>query len=189
MPTAAIPKRQVRRLWTFKEMAATLPETNSPVELWDGEIIMSPAPAPSRQEIVLNFASLLRDFVTAKRLGKVFVSPIDVVLTQHRAVQPDVLFISKGRSAMIQEVIRGAPDLVAEVVSDGSWKRDRVEKKDLYEQFGIAEYWIIDPEAHTTEVFVLTKRGYELHSRAESGGVAISKLLPGFSASWAQLSA
>ena len=122
-------------------------------------------------------------------MGKVFVSPIDVVLTQRRAVQPDVLYISRERFAMIQEVIRGAPDLVAEVVSEGSWKRDRVEKKGLYEQFGVNEYWIIDPEARTTEVFVLAKRGYELHSRAKSGETAVSRLLPGFAASWAQLSA
>jgi len=148
---------------------------------------MSPAPAPSHQAIVLNFASLLRNFVNSKTLGKVFVSPIDVVLSQRRAVQPDVIFISKGRLGIIQEVIRGAPDLVAEVVSEGSWRRDRVEEKGLYEQFGVFEYWIIDPEAQTMEVFFLGKKGYELHSRTQSGQTAASNLLTGFSVSWDQL--
>jgi hypothetical protein len=64
-----------------------------------------------------------------------------------------------------------------------------VEKKDLYEQFGVPEYWIIDPEAHTIEVFVLGEKGYELHSRAALGETAVSRLLAGFSASWAQLMA
>src|SRR6266446_6990309 len=155
MATAAVPKPQARRFWTFNQMAARLPESNSPTELWDGEIIMSPAPTPSHQDIVFNFASLLKEFVSAKKLGRVFVSPIDVVLSEHRAVQPDIIYISKTRAHIIQDVIGGVPDLVAEVVSGGSWKRDRVEKKGLYEQFGVVEYWIIDPEARTAEVFAL----------------------------------
>jgi Uma2 family endonuclease len=184
----AVPKPHTRRIWTFEEMSAELPEANTPTELWDGEIIMSPAPTPSHQDVVLNFASLLKSFVAAKKLGKVYVSPIDVVLSQRRAVQPDVLYISKARTQVVQDVIRGAPDLVAQVVSEGSWKRDRVEKKGLYEQFGVAEYWIIDPEAQTMEVFALGKRGYELHSRAGGGARAVSRLLPGFEVGWDQLS-
>jgi Uma2 family endonuclease len=187
MAITTVPRPKLRRLWTFNEVAAKLPESNIPTELWDGELIISPAPTPTHQDIVLNFASLLRNFVNPKAAGKVFVSPIDVVLSQRRAVQPDVIFISKGRLGVIQDVIRGAPDLVAEVVSEGSWKRDRVEKKGLYEQFGVSEYWIIDPEAHTMEVFVLGRRGYELHSRAQSGETATSKLLSGFSVTWDQL--
>jgi len=186
MPTA-VPKAQAVRRWTFSQMAASLPESNSPTELWDGEIIMSPVPTPSHQDIVLNFASLLRDFVTAKKLGKVFVRPIDVVLSPRRAVQPDIIYIAKPRLQIIQDVIRGAPDLVAEVVSEGSWKRDRVDKKGLYEQFSVPEYWIIDPEAHTIEVFVSGKKGYQLHSRAESGKTAVSKLVPTSAACWHQL--
>jgi Uma2 family endonuclease len=189
MPSAAVPKSQTRRLWTFEEVAAKLPESNSPTELWDGEIVMSPAPTPSHQDIVLNFASLLRSFVRARNRGRVFVSPIDVVLSQRRAVQPDVIYISTSRLHIIQDVIRGVPDLVAEVVSEGSWRRDRVEKKGLYEQFGVAEYWIIDPEAHTIEVFVLGKPGYQLHSRAEAEQAAASQLLRGFNVSWSELTA
>ena len=170
-------------------MAAALPESNTQTELWDGEITMSPAPTPSHQQIVLNFATLLRAFVIAKKLGRVFVSPIDVVLSQRRSVQPDVIYVSKPRASIIQEVIRGVPDLVAEIVSEGSWKRDRVDKKGLYEQFGVAEYWIIDPESRTIEVFVLGRGGYQLHSRAEPGQSAASLLLPGFAADWEILTA
>lgn len=171
------PKARFRRLWTYDEMVAELPETNQPVELWNGEIIISPAPHPDHQTIMLNFAATLREFVAADQLGKIFVSPVDVVLTPHRVVQPDVLFIAKGRRDIVQEHIVGAPDLVMEVISVGSWQRDRIQKKALYEQAGVAEYWIVDPDSETIEVFVLTKGIYQLHSKSTRKESAKSRLL------------
>src|SRR5580692_7599446 len=99
MTTAELtrPKTKAKRLWTYAEMVAELPETSLPVELWNGELIMSPAPHPDHQEITLSFASALKGFVSRNQLGKVYASPVDVVLTQRRVVQPDVLFISSAR--------------------------------------------------------------------------------------------
>ena len=110
-----------------------------------------------------------------------------MVLSEHRVVQPDVLFISNSKKSIIQDRIRGVPDLVFEVISPGTWKRDRVEKKSLYEQVGIAEYWIVDPESRTIEVFALTKGSYQLHSRAADTEIAKSKLLSGFGISFNEL--
>ena len=183
------PKTKFPRLWTYDEMVAELPETNQPVELWNGEIIMSPAPHPDHQTIVLNFAALLREFVAAGRLGKVFVSPVDVVLTPHRVVQPDVLFIEKARLNIVGSHIGGVPDLVMEVISAGSWQRDRIQKKALYEQAGVAEYWITDPDAEAIEVFALIKGVYQLHSKATGKEPAKSKLLAGFKTTFAELKA
>ena len=188
MATATLPRPDAKkRVWTFDEMLAELPETNLPVELWDGEIIMSPTPNPNHQRLVFNLARLLRDFVTAKKLGEVFLGPLDVILTQRRVVQPDVFFISKSRLNLVTDRVRCAPDLTVEVVSHGSWKRDRVEKKDLYEQHGVREYWIVDPEAQTIEVFALEKGAFKLASKADVGETAMSKLLSGFEITWSQL--
>jgi Uma2 family endonuclease len=74
-----------------------------------------------------------------------------------------------------------------EVLSPGRRRRDRVDKKALYEQFGVREYWIVDPEAHTLEVFVLEKGDFKPHALAEQGEAAASKLLSGFTITWAQL--
>src|SRR6185503_4594800 len=123
MTTAAISRRKTKRLWTYDEMVAELPETNLPVELWNGEIIMSPAPHPDHQRIVKRLCEKMDRFVSARKLGEVFLSPLDVV-----------------------------PDLAVEVISEGSWQRDRIQKKALYEQFGLPEYWIIDPDSRTIEV-------------------------------------
>lgn len=188
MATATLPRPAARkRLWTFDEMVAELPESNLPVELWDGELIMSPTPNPSHQTIVFNLASLLKAFAEPKKLGRVYLSPLDVILTARRVVQPDVFYIAKSRLNLVTDRVRCAPDLAVEVVSPGSWKRDRVEKKGLYEQHGVREYWIIDPEAQTIEVFALERGAYKLFSKADLGETAASKLLSGFELTWSQL--
>jgi Uma2 family endonuclease len=177
-------KAQAQRLWTYAEVMAELPETRQHVELWNGELVMSPAPHPDHQEIVLNFAYALKEFAQRGQLGKVYASPVDVVLTPRRVVQPDVLFITKARLGIIKQYIDGVPDLAMEVISEQSWRRDRIDKKALYEQAGLPEYWIVDPDSQTIEVFALTGGVYQLHSRADKGQTANSQLLPGFAISF-----
>ena len=119
------------RQWTFEELAAELPESNLPTELWDGELIKSPAPSFLHQKIVDRFHDLLKTWVRRHRLGETALAPIDMVLTSRRATQPDVVFISNERLGIIKERIMGAADLVAEVISPGSRRRDRIDKRDL----------------------------------------------------------
>ena len=107
-------------------------------------------------------------------------APMDMVLSPHRAIQPDVLFISKERLSIIRRCVRGPADLVAEVVSPGTRHRDRIEKRDLYEQYGVREFWLIDPEAKTVEVFFLEDEQYRLLGRFRPGQTAESRLLRGF---------
>ena len=141
---------------------------------------MAPAPFFDHQKTVLRFYRRLDDWVSFGKLGEVVASPIDMVLSPHRAVQPDVAFIATARLAIIQRVIRGPADLVAEVVSLEGPSRDRIEKRDLYEQHGVKEYWIIDPEPETVEVLALVNGRYELVKRSRPGDTAASQLLPGF---------
>jgi len=181
------PKAKAKRLWTYDEMVAELDETNLPVELWNGEIVMSPAPHPDQGRIVGQFYKRLDRYVEENGLGEVLLSPVDVVLTQKRVVQPDVLFISKARLGIVKNYIEGVPDLAMEVISETSWQRDRIQKKALYEQFGLPEYWIVDPDGETIEVFTLVKGAYQIHSRAVKGQAAKSKLLSGFSLAFKDL--
>ncbi len=176
-----------RRRWTYAEMCAELEETNLPVELWDGELIMSPAPKPSHQTVVFALARRLAEFVEGQLLGRVFISPLDVVLGPRQVVQPDVFFIARERMGTIGDHITGAPDLAAEVISPGSRRRDRVDKKALYEQFGVKEYWLLDPDTSAIEVFVLVKGAYQLHCRVVEAESAHSKLLKGFKVSFNEL--
>ena len=179
MLTQAAPGNQ-KRIWSYEEVIAEMPESNEPCELWDGELIMAPMPSFYHQEIAFRFARLLHDWVTERKLGKVMGLPIDMVLSPHRVPQPDVSFISKERIAIIERVLMGPADLVAEIISPGGRTRDRIEKRDLYEQYGVKEYWIIDPEAQTVEVLFLEAGQYSLAVRAGRGERAGSRLLEGF---------
>lgn len=168
------------RSWTYDELVASFPESNEPAELWSGELVMPPAPSPIHQDTVFDFATLLRNWVDPRGLGKVYCSPIDMVLAPRRVVQPDVLFVAKKRLQIVKKAVFGAADLVAEVISESSHERDRIKKRDLYEQHGVQEYWLIDREATTVEVLFLTRGEFELIGRWRPGESAHSQLLKGF---------
>lgn len=168
------------RRYTYDELLAEKPESNLPCELWDGEVIMSPAPSYFHQKIVARFYRQLDDWVSDQDLGDVVPGPIDMVLSPHRVMQPDIVFISKDRLGIISRAINGPVDLAVEVISLGHRQRDRIEKRDLYEQYGVKEYWLIDPEAQTVEVLHLVNGRYQLAGRSTPGQTAASQLLPGF---------
>src|SRR5437879_6204982 len=176
-PTVAVPPK---RLYTYDELVAEFPESNQPCELWDGELIMPPAHFFDHKQVVLRFYRLLFDWVSNRKLGKVVTAPIDMVLSPHRAVQPDVAFIAQDRLGIIRRVIKGPVDLAVEVISLGTRNRDRIEKRDLYEQYGVKEYWIIDPEAQTVEVLYLEDGRYRLLMRSTAEQIVSSRLLAGF---------
>lgn len=178
MPEKLKPRRV--RLWTYDEMSAKLPETNQPIELWDGELIMGDAPTPKHQASVFELAKSIDKFVKENKLGRIFISPIDVVLSQRRVVQPDIVFVSTAKESIIQDAIRGVPDLVVEVISTGSWRRDTIDKRALYQQFSVPEYWIVDPEAATVEVLTLKDDAFQLFGRFGKTQSARSTLLKGF---------
>ncbi len=181
--TAAV----ARRLYTYEELVAEMPETNQPCELWEGEIIMSPTPSFWHQEIALRLYRALYAWVHPRDLGKVVTAPIDMVLSPHNVTQPDVVFIARERLDIIQRVIMGPVDLAAEIISLGGRNRDRIQKRDLYEQYGIKEYWIIDPEPETVDVLTLVGARYEVTMRCGRGQTASSRLLPGFALAMNQL--
>ena len=179
-PTETTGEKASQR-WTFVEWRAGLPESNRPTEFWDGESILSPSPSFYHQQIVDRFHDALKAWVRPRGLGKTCASLIDMVLAERRAVQPDVLFVGRERLGIIGDVVNGSADLVAEVISPESRRRDRFDKHDLYEQHGVQEYWMLDPEASTVEVFYLEDGQYRLVGRWGPGETAVARLLAGFS--------
>ncbi len=151
-------------------------------ELLDGELVMPPSPNTAHQTTVVNLLSLLNTFVRERGLGQVFVAPYDVVLSDFNVLQPDLLFVSAGRERIITpQNIRGAPDLVVEVLSPSTASRDWRVKLDIYAQHGIQEYWLLDPEGE--RVWVMTRTGDELSEAGTygRGDTLASNAVAGFS--------
>jgi len=119
--------------------------------------------------------------------GFVFPSPLDVYLPSGDVVEPDLLFLARGGSAVLQRWVRGVPDLVVEVLSPSSVDFDRRVKRDLYERNGVPEYWIVDPEARTIEVLRMDGAAYGNEARWAEGEVLVSPGLPGFQLQVAEL--
>jgi Uma2 family endonuclease len=123
-------------------------------EIIDGEHYVTPSPNLRHQRIARKLLSLLDAHVTAQHLGEVFMAPFDVVLTDLDIVEPDLFYISAARAAIVTDQnVRGAPDLVIEVLSPSTHKTDEVTKRKLYDRCGVLEYWVIDPELETVKVY------------------------------------
>jgi Uma2 family endonuclease len=159
----------------------SLPE-GTLAEFIGGEILMSPSPKTRHQRLVWRLGPALDDAVRQARRGEVFVAPFDVHLPSGDVVQPDVLFVSTARSAIVQDWIRGAPDLVVEVLSPETRQRDLDVKSELYARNGVAEAWLVDPDASTVEV-----RRAGAVVRLAAPDVLAPPLLPGFTLTLADL--
>jgi len=170
-----------KKTYTYEDYLK-LPDDRNRYEIINGELIMTPAPKMIHQKISGNMELQLRLFVKKNKLGEVFDTPCDVFLTQKDIVQPDILFVSNENKKIITEDnIKGAPDLAIEVLSPTTAYYDLIEKKELYEKFGVREYWIVDYKKHWVEVHVLKNKKYELHQREEKLEKKInSNLLKGF---------
>ena len=168
----------------YKTLTAT---SDQRYELIDGDLHMTPSPKVSHQVISRNLLVLLVQHSRTTRGGLVLAAPLDVVLgrgEKRSVVQPDILFISNERSAIVaEEEIVGAPDLVVEVLSPGTAKRDLGVKKSLYARNGVREYWVVDPECGAIEVFSLGARGYERPLRYVRGERLTSTVVSDFDAS------
>lgn len=128
-----------------------LPETNTPTELIEGELILSPSPIPVHQRIIGLIYLLLTKLIPN---GEVFFAPIDVYFDEDNIPQPDVVWVSENGNCTIGEKrLISAPDLIVEVFSHGTVRTDKKKKFRLYQKYGVREYWMVDPVEQYIEVW------------------------------------
>lgn len=136
-------------------------------ELIDGELILVAAPYMIHQWVSKRLYALMIA-VENMGLGWVFYAPVDVVLSEHDVVQPDLLFISKEReNIMTAPNVQGAPDLVVEILSQSTSRLDRTGKRELYERHQVKEMWLVEPEER--KIWVLSLRDGSLEVAGEYG--------------------
>ncbi|HJQ31853.1 MAG TPA: Uma2 family endonuclease [Pyrinomonadaceae bacterium] len=176
----ATEERLIRRRATIEEFWS-LPESVLPIEYIDGEIIMAPTPTVPHQTILGNMFIALHAFVKANALGRVHLSPLDVILPTGEVVQPDIFFLSpkQAERAAKAKRVEEVPSFLVEILSPGSVKHDTVRKRALYEQNGVREYWIVDVKERTISQLVLRKKHYVLTELGESD-VIKGAVLAGF---------
>lgn len=159
------------------------PDDGKRHELIDGEHYVTPSPNRKHQKVSGNLHLLIASWLEEHPIGQIYYAPFDVVFSQFDVVEPDLLYMSNERASAVltQANVQGAPEIVIEIGSPGTRKRDETIKRRLYERTGVAEYWIVDPEIDVVRVY---RRGAEDFDRpveltSESGDVLTTPLLPG----------
>jgi len=168
----------IRPRLTYEGLCQTVPE-GTLCELIDGEVFITPSPNLRHQVLVgrlhLAFQLALRD------RSQVLIAPIDVVLAPGTVFQPDLVLVREENRTILQDVVRGVPDFVAEVLSASTARRDKGVKMAAYARFGVRECWIVSDENQTVEAYRLEATGgtYRLAETCRPGSTATTPLLPG----------
>jgi Uma2 family endonuclease len=159
------------------------PDDGKRHEVIDGEHYVTPSPNTAHQRVSGNLHLLIGSWLETHRIGRIFYAPFDVIFTDFDVVEPDLLYFSNERAAAVltPQHVRGAPEIVVEIASPGTRKRDETIKRHLYEREGVSEYWVVDPDVEVVRVF---RRGNDAFDRVvelsrEAGDALTTSLLPG----------
>jgi Uma2 family endonuclease len=164
-----------------------LPNDGKRYEVIDGELYVSPSPRTIHQLVSVRLSSRLHIHVETHDLGLVLEAPMDIVLSRTNVVQPDIMFIAKARLHIVTpENIRGAPDLLVEILSPSTADVDRDVKRKLYARFGVKEYWLVNPDQQQIEVYRARRRQFPSRPTVTRHALE-SPLLPGLSITLAEV--
>ena len=166
--------------WTYDDYQY-LPNDGKRYEIINGVLFVANAPNLDHQFAVMEIAGELRNHAKAQELGRVYVAPCEVHLSERaRPVQPDIFFVRQERVPEPRaRFFNGAPDLVVEIISPSSIRLDRVTKFTEYEQSGVQEYWLVDPVAHLVEVYTLSNGEYALLGTFQNQDMIQSEIFVG----------
>jgi len=162
------------------------PEDGKRHELIDGEHYVTPSPNLRHQRVSGRLYLVIGNWLEAHPVGRLYYAPLDVLFSNYDVVEPDLLYVSNERAASALangKHVTGAPDLVIEIGSPSTRRRDETIKRRLYERFGVSEYWIVDPDIDTVRVYRAVEGhfGRAVELSAEADDVLTSPLFPDLS--------
>lgn len=165
--------------YTYHDLLS-IPSDRHRYEIFQGDLVMTPAPGRIHQDAVMNLANMLFTYLRTHQLGRVYVAPFDVYFDDETVVQPDVLVVLRERLNIVDERrINGAPDLIVEITSESTEQHDRGFKFKRYAQEGVKEYWIVDPMAKRIEINRLGEKGFVASGVFSRRDEVVSPLLSG----------
>jgi Uma2 family endonuclease len=159
------------------------PDDGQRHELIDGEHYVTPSPNTKHQRVSGNLFLMIGSWLEEHPIGRMFYAPYDVVFSNFDVVEPDLLYLSNERMAEVvtPQHVRGAPEIVIEIGSPGTRKRDETIKKRLYERSGVSEYWVLDPELDVVRLYRRREEGFDraVELSSETDDTLTTTLLPG----------
>jgi Uma2 family endonuclease len=168
------------RLLTYDDYARLTPVDSGNYELHNGKIIFMPSPIEQHQDVSMAISSSLYFHVKMNNLGKVLAAPMDTIFTPHETFQPDILFVSKDRLSIIDRQVKGAPDFIIEILSDGNSPKEMSHKKDIYESTGVREYWFINLKKKTLTQYENVNNKFVERNIFKTEGTIQSIVVEGF---------
>jgi len=174
------------KIWTYNDYYNLSDDKR--YEVIEGELIEMYAPRIMHQEILVNLTIELGNYLKKNKIGKIYIAPCDVVLSDINTFQPDLLFVSQENLNIIKEkAIIGTPDLIIEILSPSNKAHDMVKKFKLYEKFKVKELWIIDPDDKSIKIYSLKADKLALYSESSETTKVKSTLLRELDLSFADL--
>lgn len=165
-----------------------LPEDAPRYEILEGVGYLTPSPGGRHQKISGNIFRSLDQYVRANKAGEVFIGPFDVIFSERDVVQPDVFFVAEERLRIVRDRgVFGPPDLVVEILSPSNASRDLQQKLALYQRYGVREYWVVDPESRTVDVWSSRESSLDTRRVVCGEGLIQSSILPGLAIGLAEV--
>lgn len=158
----------IDRKWTYTELQAI--EDQRRRELYDGELVEMGSPNLRHQALILQLALMLNSWVRERNLGRIYLSPVDLYVSETKCYIPDLMFVRRERYATERiereddACVVAPPDLAVEIISPSTGRNDRFRKSNIYAEFGVQHYWIIDPEVEALQAFVLERGRYVMEA-------------------------
>ena len=150
-------------------------------ELIDGVLMAEPSPSSDHQTVLLELVTAMNGWQKKNGGGKLFIAPLDVYLSNHDVLQPDILYVCERRRSIVRkDGIHGPPDLVVEVLSPSNARITRTKKCEAYARFGVKEFWQVDGDVPEILVFQFTRHQCLPTLRLRTCDTLSSSLLPGF---------
>ena len=176
------------KLMTVDDYFAT-PETVRPAELAFGVLRVADSPTPRHQSMVAQLFRALDTHVRSRQLGQIWLAPLDVVLDASKAlvVQPDLLFISNERESIVQDRVRGAPDLVIDVLSPNPRIGRTEDHLRWFAEYGVRECWLVHQDQRQITVITFTDARIGSRRVARANQPIASVVLPGLSLTLEQI--
>jgi len=158
-----------------------------PYQLINGMLVKSPSPTVNHQRLIKRLVRMLM-VLEDRGLGEVFFAPMDNYFTDTEVYQPDIIFIAKeNKNVRVDKIVKGAPDLIIEILSPSTAYYDLRHKAEVYAESGVREYWVVDPMEERIDIFSNTENRFALASRVERNGEAESTIFPEFRVDIAKL--